>query len=233
MRVVVVRHHEQDDPGFVGESLRRRGADLEMHLVGAGTVFPALAGVDAIVVLGATWSVYDRAAVGSWIEDELAWLRRAEAEGVAILGICFGAQALSAAFGGGVEPARRHEIGWVDIDTTAPEIVGPGPWFEFHGDRCVVPPVATVLATNELGVQAFSIGRHLGVQFHPEVDGDQLDRWLQHGEGATLREHGIDPSKLLSATRAEEPAARRRADELVGAFLVRRQGHGPLARRRC
>ena len=38
-----------------------------------------------------------------------------------------------------------------------------------------------MLARNDLGVQAFRLGRHLAVQFHPEVDGEQFRLWLDAG----------------------------------------------------
>ena len=66
-------------------------------------------------------------------------------------------------------------------------MIPAGPWLEFHGDRCLLPAGATVLARNEVAVQAFRIGRHLAVQFHPEVDGPQLKRWLDSHGGARGR----------------------------------------------
>ncbi|WP_267883791.1 glutamine amidotransferase-related protein [Streptomyces sp. NRRL S-646] len=48
----------------------------------------------------------------SWIGGELALLRKAHRFGIPVLGVCFGAQALTAALGGSVEPSPRPEIGW-------------------------------------------------------------------------------------------------------------------------
>ena len=102
MRVVVIRHHEIDDAGFIADAFRARGAELAVHLVPDDGPLPALGGVDHVVVLGAAWSVYDEQKVGRWIGAELDWLRAADAAGVPVLGICFGAQALAAALGGQV-----------------------------------------------------------------------------------------------------------------------------------
>ena len=165
-------------------------------------------------MLGAISSVNDP---DPWIAAELAWLRAADQAGVPVLGICFGAQALSAAFGGRVEARRPEEIGWTMVDSADPELVPPGPWLEFHGDRCR-PPRRELLASNESCVQAFRLGRHLAVQFHPEVDGAQLKRWLDAG-GAGRRRAGHDPDQFLADTIREEPAARERADRLVAAAL--------------
>jgi hypothetical protein len=69
-------------------------------------------------------------------------------------------------------------------------------------------------------VQAFRVGRHLGVQFHPEVDGAQLKRWLDNGGDIEVAAHGLDPGELLAQTVKEESAARARADQLVASALA-------------
>ena len=168
------------------------------------------------MVLGAVSSVNDPE---PWIPAELAWLRAADQAGVPVLGICFGAQALCAALGGRVEAMDRKEIGWTLVDSLDHGVIPVGPWLEFHGDRCLLPATATVLARNDAGVQAFRIGRHLAVQFHPEVDGPQLKRWLDAGGDKDAERLGLDPGQFLADTIREEPAARVRADRLVAAAL--------------
>jgi GMP synthase-like glutamine amidotransferase len=219
MRVVVIRHHTEDYPGFIEEAFRARGAELSSHLFQDGGELPSLDGVDHVVLLGAIPSVNDEGPGFDWIGQELDWLRQAEEAGVPVLGICFGAQALCAAFGGKVEEMPAKEVGWKMIDTVDPELIPAGPWLEFHGDRCLTPPEATVLATSDQCVQAFVLGRHLGVQFHPEVDGDQLSGWLNNGARAEADKAGQDPDALLAQAYAEDPEARRRADVLVASAL--------------
>ena len=219
MRVVVVRHHEEDSAGFIGAAFEARGATLSTLLYPKEGALPDTDGLAHIVMLGSTSSVYDEGEARAWIGEELTWLRRADAAGVPVLGICFGGQLLAAAFGGTVEHAGRQEIGWVTIDSVDPGLIPPGPWLEFHHDRCLPPAQASVLAHNAFGVQAFRLGRHLGVQFHPEVDGEQFKLWLDSGAGKEISETGQDPDRMLAQTIAEEPAARARASQLVAAAL--------------
>jgi GMP synthase-like glutamine amidotransferase len=217
-RVIVVRHHDVDSAGFIAAAFEARGAELDVRLFPDDGPLPEpaqLDDVDHVVILGAVSSVNDP---DPWIAEELAWLRRVDEAGLPVLGICFGAQALCAAFGGRVEAMAGKEIGWVLVDTIDPGLVPAGPWLEFHGDRCLLPAGAAALARNEVGVQAFRLGRHLAVQFHPEVDGPQLKRWLDAGY-EDLERVGLDPDEFLADTIREEPAARERADRLVAAAL--------------
>jgi len=216
MRVLVVRHHAEDGAGFISAAFEARGASLDVVLFPDDGPLPEPSRFDHIVVLGAISSVNDE---HPWISAELEWLRRADESGTPVLGICFGAQALCAASGGRVERAPRREIGWFAVETADVSVISAGPWLEFHGDRCVLPWRARVLAWNNLCVQAFSIGKHLGVQFHPEVDGEQLKRWLDAGGEAEIAREGLDSGEFLAATIREESAARLRADRLVASAL--------------
>jgi GMP synthase-like glutamine amidotransferase len=216
MRVAVIQHHDIDEAGYIADAFLARGAKLSQHLYPAGGPLPAPESADHIVVLGANWSAYDEA---NGTAEELAWLRAADAAGRPVLGICFGAQALAAALGGRAVAAPRKEVGWTTIEPLEPALVGEGPWLEFHGDMCVLPPGARLLARTEVCPQAFVVGRHLAVQFHPEVNGAQLQRWFDAGGAAEAEAAGQDPAKLLAQTQDEDADAALRADRLVAVAL--------------
>jgi GMP synthase-like glutamine amidotransferase len=218
-RVVVLRHHVEDDAGLIGAALERRGFALETLLVDERHRAPTTLAADVAVVLGSNCSVYDPEARAAWFEGELELLARLDRAGVAILGICFGAQALCELFGGRVVPAERGEVGWQLIEVEAGVALSAGPWFEYHQDRCELPAGAIRWARSADAVQAFVIGRHLGVQFHPEIDGDQLARWFA-GASAEPRAHDEHEAALLAETRRESPAAAVRAAGLVNLFLA-------------
>jgi len=216
MRVLVIRNHDVDTAGFIADAFEARGAELAVHLFPDDGPLPAFDDADYIVVMGSVSSVNDP---DPWIAAELDWLRAADQAGLPVLGICFGAQAICAALGCRVETMERKEIGWFTVDSLDQDAVPAGPWLEFHNDRCLPPPSATVLARNEAGIQAFRLGRHFAVQFHPEVDGPQLKRWLDSMGTAELESIGLDPDQFLADTIREEAAAKARADRLVAAAL--------------
>jgi GMP synthase-like glutamine amidotransferase len=225
---LVVSHDPDMVAGLVGTELSRRGVDLETfvvldHAERAESVraFPDASAFDLLVVMGSPWSVFDPA-ISSWIGRELDWLRQAQERRQPLLAICFGAQALSAALGGTVERAPRPEIGWFEVDTTAPDLIEAGPWMQWHHDRFSVPPGARSLASSAVGPQAFSIGRSLAVQFHPEVDPVTLDRWL--GDDAVpdpaLDHLGLSRTTLRVEAAQHHGEADARAGRLVERFLA-------------
>lgn len=216
---LVLRHHREDHPGLVGDALVARGFELRVVLFNEASPTPSLDGVDLVVILGSSSAVYDAAVERAWFARELALIEQADQRGITVFGICFGAQALCRYAGGVVAPGARPEIGWHVVEPTVDSPIGPGPWFEYHFDACELPPSATTWAKTSNCVQAFAIGRHVGVQFHPELDAAQLRDWFEAG-GDDARTLGYDPTDLIDQTAREEPGARERARELVDVVVA-------------
>jgi GMP synthase-like glutamine amidotransferase len=228
MRALVVSHDPSEEPAAVGDHLRQLAVELDVFVVCdapddpvSHRPFPALDGYDFVVAMGAPWSVYDTDTIGTWIDRELAWLRAAHDDGVPILGICFGAQALAAALGGSVERAPRGELGWIEVRSDFPDEIAPGPWFAWHRDRFSVPPGGVELARNDVGPQAFRTEHSLAVQFHPEVDQRLLHAWLGDGDASDslFGRLGTTPAALLARTAALERVSVPNARRLVDHFL--------------
>ena len=226
-RALVICHSVHEGPGRVGQRLEARGYEVHPFVVVADPAtpvsyepFPDFAHFDMVATMGAPWSVYDTDAIGTWITRELTLLRDAHAQGVPILGVCFGAQALSAALGGTVCRASRPEIGWHYVETDTPWI-SPGPWFQWHRDRFTIPDGATELARSPLAPQAFRCRRSLGVQFHPEVDGAIVGDWLdgRHRGEDEFTAAGADPAEIAARAPAMVDASLPAADRLVDGFL--------------
>lgn len=225
---LVIAHDHLSSPALLTAGLEAAGFELTVHLVvtpdrfaspDVRSSFPELAGFDLIVALGAPWSVYDIARIGTWVTTEQQYLSAADRAGVPVLGVCFGGQLLAQAHGGTVTRSDDPEIGWTQVLTDAPELVESGPWFQWHFDRWELPDGARELARNERASQAFTLRRNLAVQFHPELDEKTLIGWLDNGGVDSARANGVDPDELVAATVANEPAAAERADRLVRRFL--------------
>ncbi len=218
-RVLFVRHHLEDDPGLVGEAFAARGFEIHVAMMDGRSPTPTVEGFDVLVLLGSKSSVYDVEVEAAWFGRELSLIDEAAQLAIPILGICFGAQALCLFYGGVVEPSDQPELGWYEVEAHNDSGIAPGPWFEYHFDRCHLPTGAQLWASSPRAVQAFAIGPNVGVQFHPEIDDVQLTEWFKVSEG-DARAFGVNPDQLLLQTRAETPAALRRAQDLVDLYLV-------------
>jgi GMP synthase-like glutamine amidotransferase len=180
--------------------------------------FPEPSGYDVIVPLGARWAAYDDNL--PWITAEMDMTRHALACGVGVLGVCFGGQLLARALGGTVARSPRPEIGWHEVRSTRPDLVPSGPWFQWHFDRFTAPPGAVEVAGNDCATQAFIHGRAVGLQFHPEVDGALVERWIAEDADDDIGRLGLSAQDLRARTGVEVDAAARRLRLLVRGFLT-------------
>jgi GMP synthase-like glutamine amidotransferase len=183
-----------------------------------GNSFPDGDGYDLVVLMGSPWSVYEDR-VQSWVEAELSFIRRRMDAGSPLLGICFGAQAMSAALGGSVRHAARPEYGWSTIESST-EHIATGPWFQFHHDEFSLPPQAIELAHNDSGIQAFRTGRSLATQFHPEMSDELLASWCEIESGAEeLIRAGHDPGRLIEESKARAIESQPALEHMLDWFL--------------
>jgi hypothetical protein len=157
VNVVVLRHHAKDHVGLVGEELASRGATIHSLLCGPGFsgAFPDIDDVELIIVLGSTFSVYDAEVRANWLSREIEYLDEARSRGLAIWGICFGAQILCLMSGGEVAEAPRvKSVGtwWSRFPTTP---CHPAPGFD--------TTTITASCLRPYGVRADVTGRSAGL----------------------------------------------------------------------
>jgi GMP synthase (glutamine-hydrolysing) len=176
--VLVLQHESTVGPGNLTTWLDDH--DILWRLVEAPRAQYPAGPWRAIVVLGSEASVYDDSL--DWLRAEKRYLQPLVDAGVPLLGLCFGAQLLALLTGGEVHRAPHTIRGWTDVRSADP-LLG-GRWLSWHGDEIVPPGTADILAQSATCVEAFSVGRHLGLQFHPEVTRDIVDSWTAEDFGA-------------------------------------------------
>jgi len=228
VKALFIQHDHVSPTGPVSERLRHHGFEVEERLVvsqenyanpNVHFEFPDWRDYDLIIPMGSPWGVWDDECIGNWVLPEIEWIRGAIQANKPIFGICFGGQLIARAMGGTVAPGPKAEIGWTWISTERPELVGSGPWFQFHYDRWTLPEGAEELARTTVAPQAFILNKALALQFHPELDANALRGWLDwEGDKAVLAD-GQDPEVMMWQATHEQAAARLRTFELVDNFL--------------
>jgi GMP synthase-like glutamine amidotransferase len=210
---LILQHGDDGPPGRFAEWLRARDVSFTVHHAGVCEL-PDPRDFSFVCSLGSECSAAD---TDGWVPSEIAMLGDAVAAGVPVLGLCFGGQALSAALGGGIRVLEEPEVGWVPI-VSDDETITPGPWLQYHYDLMLLPPGAHEVARSPAGTAAFRHGRHLALQFHPEVDPALVDRWARMDP--KLASTGITPEQLARQSEQCSASARVQAFALFDRWLV-------------
>ncbi len=208
--VAVLQFYQHDGLGYFGDHLRARGVPYRVFkLCLAQPPPPSLEGFGGLALLGGPMSVNDD--WGALREGERL-VREALGGDVPVFGHCLGGQLLSRALGGRVSAAENVEIGWSQIraqdDALAQHWFGRAefPMFQWHNESFSVPDGARLIATGvHCRHQAFAIGeRHIGVQFHCEIDRAKIESWLTVAESEEIQRYahspGVDDAELIRAS---------------------------------
>lgn len=191
MKVHVLQHVPFEDIGCMAGWLEKHAADISYTRFYENPALPDPRGFDLIIAMGGPMSVNDEAEL-PWLVDEKAFVRQAVAAGVAMVGVCLGAQLIVNALGARVYQNAQKEIGWWPIGVTQDALQADGRVFRFptvsrvfhwHGETFDLPPGATRLASSvACQNQAFQIGRNvIGLQFHLETTPESAEAMLRHG----------------------------------------------------
>ena len=177
-----------DYPALFAALLKDRGLAFKTWHVEAGS-FPAdVHDADGWLITGSRHGAYEPHA---FIPPLEAFIRRAYAQKVPLVGICFGHQIIAQALGGKVE---KYADGWAVGAQTYDfegETLTLNAW---HQDQVVEkPPTAKVIASNAFCEYAALIydDRALTVQAHPEFQDDFVDGLIR------TRGRGKVPDPLL------------------------------------
>src|SRR4051812_25979762 len=210
MKPVLIRQHVESAPaGLLAAWLEARGLRHDVNRSWLGAPLPDPRDYAFVASLGHDHMAGDTHVPA--VAAEHALLGRALAHDVPVLGLCYGGQVLAAVLGARVGPAPVPELGWRVVQTDDPAVVPSGPWLEWHFERFCTPPGATELARTADAPQAFRLGPHLGVQFHPEATLEIVADWAE-ADGR--------PDVPLAASPERRAAAAASAFRLFDGFLA-------------
>lgn len=219
-RALIIRHHEAETMGTNFQAiLEGRGFELiPCNIFESAPRYdrfdaPTLGEVDLIMAFGGPMSVNDDLPA---LHRERAYLREALQGGKPVFGVCLGAQMMSTALGGTVEPSGGYQFGLRKIHVTAEgdadQVFGaitvpivP----TLHGECFTIPGGATKLAEGDILLRngryrrinmAFRYGSSYAFQFEPQLTPEELRVWDRVFAG--------DYSLMGSAFNPEEESAR-------------------------
>lgn len=234
--VLIVQHLEPEQPAVLGEVLEAAGCALHTVRIDLGAPLPQDVSVFAgVVVLGGPMSAAGDEGFPTRTA-EVALLRQAIDHEIPTLGVCLGAQLLALAAGAPVRRGHGPEIGWGTVDLTAAAghdpllagVVDPLRVLHWHADTFPLPEGAVRLASNErYHQQAFRVGTAAwGFQFHLEVDGPAVERFLAaFPEEAAAAPGGADGVRRATPAALEELQAPRAV--VLGRFAQLVAAGGP------
>ena len=227
--VLILQHLSADGPAYLRTWLQREGRSFELFNTELGQDFPdSVRGYAALAVLGGEMSANDP--LPSLRDAERLIIDAMEAD-VPVLGHCLGGQLMARVLGAPVVDSPAPEIGWHPVQLLphddTPQWFGEGEdavVFQWHYDAFELPAGATPLARSDAcPYQAFSVGPHLAMQFHVELDEPKLVAWTRaHDErffaAATVPTvQGTVP--MLADAPRHLPVQQRLADRIYARWL--------------
>jgi GMP synthase (glutamine-hydrolysing) len=185
--VLVLQHISCEPPAAYEDELRSRGHDVFRVELDEGDPLPDWREFAGLIVMGGPMGAYDEEA-HPWLRAEKRLIREAAEAGLAVWGVCLGAQLLAAALGAEVRPGPRAEVGLLPVELTpaaaADPVFGDLPrtftTLQWHSDTFELPEGATLLASSPAyRHQAFVRDRAYGLQFHLEVPPELASQWAE------------------------------------------------------
>jgi len=216
LRVLIVQNEGESPGGLISQWLDEQGAHVDVLRIDVEDRDVDPRDYQLLVPLGSEFPAYDESR--PFVERSKVLLQRAIDEDVPVLGVCFGGQLLAKVLGGRAFRAAESEIGWIPVRSRDPELVSEGPWFQWHFDTFSTPPGARLIAETDAGPQAYVSGRHLGVQFHPEVTPEIMEGWVRTYRHE-LDDEGVDPDALLEETERRAEDNRRASRRLLQRYI--------------
>jgi GMP synthase (glutamine-hydrolysing) len=183
--ILILQHQIPERPAYLTTWLQQHHIPYETRCAVTDQEFPAtIEPYAALAVMGGGMSANDSLLSNRQAEILILQAMRLDRP---VIGHCLGGQLMTRALGGTVGPSPQPEIGWQPIDYVddglAAHWFGPNPTptvIQWHYEAFSVPAGATRLASSaSCPNQAWSMGPHLAMQFHIEMDADKAQEWAR------------------------------------------------------
>jgi GMP synthase-like glutamine amidotransferase len=184
MKFLVLQHINIEHPGIFRKFMKEDNIQLDTVELDENEKIPNLDEYDAMIVMGGP--------MDTWQEKTYPWLK-IEKESIhnfvsikkkPYLGLCLGAQLLSEAIGGKVRKMKIPEIGVLDVSVNNDKSIFNGlaknlKTLQWHSyEVCNLPQNVKILSSSPAcEVQAFSVEKAFGLQFHVEQTNETVPQW--------------------------------------------------------
>ena len=200
----------------MGLWLESRNAEVTYTRFYESPELPNVTGLDLVLIMGGPMNVPDETA-HPWLVAEKTFVREAIDQGLAVLGVCLGAQIIADVMGARIFPNEYKEVGWFPVEAVSG---GEGVFafpeemmaFHWHGDTFDLPERAVRLAKSEgCDNQAFQVGGNvIGLQFHLEITTKAPELMIGNCPGDLAKRRYVQAAEAMrESTSAHAEAANR------------------------
>lgn len=182
--VLVLENQLPEHLAYLGTWLRTNNISYVTFNADIQKEFPSsIEPYSALAVMGGAMSANDPLLTNRQAE---ILILQAMYRDIPVIGHCLGGQLMSKALGGKITDSPKPEIGWQHIeyidDTLSKVWFGDDPTdtvIHWHYESFNIPTGAKLLASSvSCPNQAFSIDKHLAMQFHIEIDINKIHSWV-------------------------------------------------------
>lgn len=230
--ILFVRCDKADSFGVAPSAVEAAGAALRVwDAIVEDGLRPALDDVDGVVVFGSTFNM-EHADEQPFIKETSDLMREAMDRRIPLLGVCFGGQLLAWTLDAEVGRSAVREVGFEPIhptqhavdDVLFSHLMDGDMAFQWHLDTFALPPGARLLMMgDQVTNQAFRIGDLAwGTQFHLEVNGPEIEYWLEEFRylGDLETEWGKSPQRVRDESVRHMKEHEDRGREIITRFTL-------------
>jgi GMP synthase (glutamine-hydrolysing) len=225
--LLCIRHEPTDTLGVARHALQDESMPIRVLDAWSDGSWPEPDDVAGYLVMGGAMNV-DQINSHPYLAEERGLLRRVIEAGIPVMGVCLGAQLMARAVDQPVTRAPRRKCGFFPVypteagarDPVVSAFAAGDIEFHWNEDTFELPAGATLLASGKDGtIDAYRIGeRAWGIAFHPEVEGPELDGWIDAAGSRLESVWGRSPEELRKEAVERLPEHEERGRELFRRF---------------